>query len=125
MSQLKKICLYLLSFAMIAVGVLHFVDPAPFMDIVPNYLPAPKALVLISGFFEILGGLGLLPRKTRRAAGIGLVLLYVAVFPANIYSAMYGIAPGGAEVSPFMLWVRLPFQFLFIAWALWVSKDNE
>ena len=125
MNRLKTLCLYLLSFAMTAVGVLHFVDPAPFMDIVPSYLPAPKALVLISGFFEILGGLGLLPKKTRRAAGIGLVLLYVAVFPANIYSAIYGIAPGGIEVSPVMLWARLPFQFLFIAWALWVSKTGN
>jgi uncharacterized membrane protein len=125
MKRLKTLCLYLLSFAMTAVGVLHFVDPAPFMDIVPDYLPAPKALVLISGFFEILGGLGLLPKATRRAAGIGLVLLYIAVFPANLYSAMYHIAPGGAEISPVMLWVRLPFQLLFIAWALWVSKEEN
>jgi uncharacterized membrane protein len=125
MRKLRIFCLYLLSLAMTAIGALHFVDPTPFMDIVPNYLPAPKALVLVSGFFEILGGLGLLPQKTRRLAGIGLVLLYIAVFPANLYSAMYGIAPGGMDVSPLMLWIRLPFQLLFIAWALWVSKIKE
>ena len=125
MSKLKLLCLGLLSFAMTAVGVLHFVDPVPFMQIVPDYLPAPKVLVLLSGFFEILGGLGLLPKRTRRAAGVGLVLLYIAVFPANLYSAMYQIVPGGLTISPVMLWVRLPFQLVFIAWALWVSKEES
>jgi uncharacterized membrane protein len=121
----KTILLYLLAILMIFVGVSHFVSPEPFMDIVPSYLPSPKALVLISGFFEVLGGLGLLLKATRRAAGIGLVLLYIAVFPANLYSAMYHVAPGGLEISPVLLWARLPFQFLFIAWALWVSKAGN
>jgi uncharacterized membrane protein len=121
---MKKILLYVLSAAMVGVGVLHFISPEPFMEIVPDYLPEPRALVLISGFFEVLGGLGLLWSKSRRAAGLGLVALYVAVFPANIYSAMNNIAPGDLEVSSTMLWVRLPFQLLFIAWALWVSKES-
>ena len=69
---------------MIAVGVLHFVRPKAFVRIVPKFLPTPLALVYISGFFEILGGVGLLIPETRTWAAWGLIALYVAVFPANI-----------------------------------------
>jgi uncharacterized membrane protein len=125
MNKVKLVLRLLLAALMIFAGVMHFVQPAPFMAIVPPYLPAPYALVLISGFFEVLGGLGLLLPKTRRAAGWGLVLLYLAVFPANIHSAVNHAVPEGVDISPTLLWVRLPFQFLFIAWALWVSKDDS
>ncbi|MEO2088524.1 MAG: hypothetical protein ABGY75_03380, partial [Gemmataceae bacterium] len=53
--------------------------------------PAPRALVLSSGFFEILGGLGLLLARTGRLASFGLIALYIAVFPANIHMATHGI----------------------------------
>ncbi len=85
MSTVKLIALWALAIAMIWVGVLHFVRPKPFVRIVPKYLPAPLALVYISGFFEILGGVGLLIPATRVYAAWGLIALYIAVFPANIY----------------------------------------
>jgi uncharacterized membrane protein len=77
----------LLAGSMVTVGVLHFVHPDFFMKIMPDYIPADKHrfLVLLSGFFEIAGGVGLLLPQTRRAAAFGLVALYIAVFPANIY----------------------------------------
>ncbi len=125
MAKLKLALTYLLAIAMIAVGVSHFTSPEGFERIVPSFLGAPKLWVYLSGVFEVLGGLGLLPRRTRRAAGLGLVALYVAVFPANINMAIHEIQlePGGT-VPVWAMWARLPFQAVFIAWAWWVSKSD-
>jgi uncharacterized membrane protein len=112
---------YVLAVAMVAVGIVHFVLPGWFVAIVPAALPAPLALVLVSGVFEILGGVGLLVPRTRRAASIGLVLLYVAVFPANINMIVDARASHG--VAPWLLWARLPLQAVFIAWALYVGRE--
>jgi uncharacterized membrane protein len=106
---------------MMGMGVLHFAVPGPFVRIVPSALPAPLALVLVSGFFELLGGAGLLVPRVRRAASIGLVLLYLAVFPANINMALHPEISAGFGVPAWSLWARLPLQAVFIAWALWVG----
>jgi uncharacterized membrane protein len=114
----------LLALSMIAVGVLHFVKPEPFVHIVPTWLPAPLALVLVSGGFEVLGGVGLLVPRTRAVAGLGLVALYVAVFPANLNMAVNGISLDPATpIPPWVLWLRLPLQLVLIALALWVRRD--
>ncbi len=116
---------WVLGLAMIGIGVAHFVNPAPFVAIMPPYLPAHYELVLISGFFEIAGGIGLQVPQTRRAAAIGLVLLYVAVFPANVHMAMAGITPPGApEIPRWAAWARLPFQLVLIAWAGWYARPR-
>ncbi len=98
-------------------GALHLADPGPFVRIVPDYLPAPLALVYISGFFEILGGMGLLIPALQRKAAWGLIALYVAVFPANLYMAIHQISLGDTPAPPALLWLRLPMQLLLIAWA--------
>ena len=122
MPPLKLAALVLLSITMVSVGVLHFARLKPFVRIVPNYLPAPVALVYISGFFEILGGVGLLIPGTRVWAAWGLISLYIAVFPANIYMLTNNISLNAKKSIPrWALWVRLPFQFVFIAWAYWFT----
>jgi uncharacterized membrane protein len=105
---------------MIGIGLLHFVRPAPFVNIVPAALPAPYMLVIVSGFFEVLGGVGLLVPRVRRASSIGLVALYVAVFPANINMVVHPELGGGIAV--WALWARLPLQIVLIAWAVWVGR---
>ena len=124
MSRARSLLRVLLSLSMIGVGVLHFAQPEPFLKIVPAWLPAAYALVLVSGFFEIAGGVGLLVPRLRRAASYGLVALYVAVFPANINMAVHRISLGDAPMPTWALWARLPFQALFIAWALWVGRPD-
>ncbi|WP_460574506.1 DoxX family protein [Hymenobacter coalescens] len=104
-----------LSALMLTAGVMHFAEPRPFVRIVPPQLPAPEALVYLSGAAEIGLGLLLLPRRTRRPAAWGLVLLLLAVFPANVYMAR--IPGGGLGLPQWMLWARLPLQGLLIAWA--------
>jgi uncharacterized membrane protein len=114
----------LLAVAMVAIGVMHFVAPEGFVRIVPAALPWPLALVYVSGACEILGGAGLLARRTRRAAAWGLCALYVAVFPANVNMAVNHIALGSAPIAPWLLLLRLPFQALFIAWAFWFTRPD-
>ncbi len=116
----------LVAVAMIGIGALHFANPEPFVRIIPAWLPAPRLLVWVSGVFEVLGGAGLLVRRTRRAAGLGLVALYVAVFPANVNQAIHRISfDGMTPIPPAILWLRLPLQVAIIALALWVSRDDE
>ena len=114
----------LLAVLMVGVGITHFTSPDFFVAIVPKALPAPLTLVYVSGFFEILGGLGLLVPRTRRAAAWGLVALYVAVFPANINMAINEIQPAGGHIPVAGMWLRLPFQVLFIAYAYWFTRPE-
>ena len=76
---------------------------------------------VLSGVAEILGGLGVLVPSTRRLAGWGLIVLLIAVFPANIYAATHGVG----SVPPWILWARLPFQIVFIAWVHWTALLGE
>ena len=100
----------------IVAGTAHFISPAPYLAIVPYYFPWPAAMVALSGVAEILGGLGVCFRFTRRAAGWWLIALLIAVFPANIHAISTGMNIGGHALPAWILWARLPFQLLFIAW---------
>jgi uncharacterized membrane protein len=121
--SLKAFSRGVLAVFVIVTGVLHFARPEPFVAIVPDYLPYPLALVYVSGFFEILGGVGLFIPHLRRAAAWGLIALFIAVFPANIHMAIHKL-PFMGEVHPIANWVRLPFQFVLIAWAFWLTKED-
>ena len=114
----------LLGILFVLAGTLHFLSTEAYVAVMPDWFPesSHKPLVIISGIFEILGGLGLLLRITRRAAGWGLTALLIAVFPANIDMAINGVDAPGLPTEPLIYWIRLPFQFLFIAWALWCSN---
>ena len=116
---------WLLALVMITVGVTHFVDPGPFVRIVPASLPAPLLLVYISGLAEIAGGIGLAIPRLRSAAGWGLVVLYVAIFPANVNMAIHRIQPEDMTLSDAVLWGRLPIQALLIWIAWWVSRRDQ
>lgn len=100
----------------VAAGTLHFVVPGEYQRIMPPYLPYPRALVLLSGAFEIAGGLGLLAGGTRRAAGIGLVVLLLAVWPANVQMLLNARAAGASPLAEALLWARLPLQLLLMIW---------
>ena len=104
----------------ILVGIDHFLRPGWYAQIVPPLLPYKFELVYISGIFEILfGGLLLIP-SMRYFAGWGLILLLIAVYPANIYLALTNGAAMGT--TPLIAWGRLPFQFVFIGLAYWHTK---
>jgi uncharacterized membrane protein len=121
-SSPRTILRWVLAAFMVFVGVLHFATPDFFVRIVPSALPAPLVLVWVSGFFEVAGGIGLLLARVRRAASLGLVLLYVAVFPANINMVVHPEL--GGSVPLWALWLRLPLQAGLVLWALSVGRDG-
>jgi uncharacterized membrane protein len=113
-----------LAVAISFVGIMHFATPNPFVKIVPSSLPHPLLLVYISGFFEIAGGIGLMVPRVRQAAAWGLILLFIAVFPANINMAINQIDLPGIPDSSILRWGRLPLQAVLIAWAWWYAKPQ-
>ena len=108
--------LLILATIFVVAGVTHFVKPSWFVRIVPLWLPAPLALVLISGLFEILGGVGVLLPATRVAAGWGLIALLVAVFPANVQMLLDAHAANTSRLWQGVLVARLPLQPALIYW---------
>jgi uncharacterized membrane protein len=124
-NRTKEILRVVLAIAIITVGTLHFLKPEPFIRIMPSQLPYPTELVYISGFFEILGGIGLLIPSISVAAAWGLIALFIAVFPANINQAINSIPIEGIPNNPVFYWVRLPFQAVLIAWAWWYTRNPQ
>jgi len=122
MNQVKAISKYVLAIFMITAGIMHFVNPAFFLKIMPPYLPLHKELVLVSGVFEVLLGVLLLVPRTSRMAAWGIVALLIAVFPANVYLYQHqDILPA----SPVIHFLRLPLQGVFILWAYWHTRSAK
>ncbi len=118
--DIKYFSLIVMGVFYISIGVSHFTIPIWYVQIVPPYLPYKLELVYISGLFEILFGGMLFFNKTRFLAGWGLILLLIAVYPANIYLAQTNGA--AMNTTPLIAWGRLPVQFIFIGLAYWHSK---
>lgn len=117
---------FLIGCFFILAGALHFIHrlyPA-YLRIMPPFLPHPALLIFVSGVCEIAGGIGLLSPRFRRTAGIGLLLLLLAVFPANIYPAIHRIPylPHSKEHLA-ILWLRLPLQFVLM-WLIWWCSQS-
>lgn len=115
---------YLLAVLFVVAGSLHLLFPEPYTKIIPPFLPMPWLMVFISGIAEIAGGAGLLVPKLQRAAAYGLVLLLLAVFPANIYMAVAHVRFPGLLGRPWAQWLRLPLQIPLIWWALQYAKKR-
>ncbi len=103
-------------------GVAHFVFTDVEMRIVPPYIPWPRAVVLVSGVFELIGAFGLLWPRSRRAAGWGLFLLTIAVTPAHIYMLQQPVL---FDVPYWMLIARLPVQAALLALILWSTASEH
>ena len=118
--DIKYFSLIVMGVFYISIGISHFTSPIWYVQIVPPYLPYKLELVYISGLFEILFGGMLFFKKTRFLAGSGLILLLIAVYPANIYLAQTNGA--AMNTTPLIAWGRLPVQFIFVGLAYWHSK---
>lgn len=120
----KEILRGVLAACIIIVGITHFIRPDQYARIVPPPFP-PFASVYISGFFEILGGIGLLIPYISVAAAWGLISLFIAVFPANIYMTLHNIEIEGIPHNQALYLARWPFQAVLIAWAYWYTRNPE
>jgi uncharacterized membrane protein len=113
-----------LGVALAVAGVAHLVEPTPFEQHLPGWMPAATALVVLSGLVEIALGIALVVAQ-RSIVQVGWVTAayLVAVWPANVFVAVAGVdvdgQPGGAYP-----WVRIPLQVLFIGWALWATAAD-
>ena len=118
----KLILIIISSIFYTIVGIKHFINPEFFLAIMPPYLPYHLELVYISGFFEILFGIMILFPRYRFYGSIGLILLLLAVFPANIYLAQSKEAQVAIGASQQIATWRLPIQGLLIFVAYWIRK---
>jgi uncharacterized membrane protein len=123
--MIRTFARWALTIFMVAAGANHFLTPAPYLGMMPAALPAPLALVYISGVAEIAGGLGLVLARTRKLAAYGLIALYIAIFPANLNMAIHHLPLGTTPVPTWALWARLPLQLVLIAWAWWVRPADD
>ncbi|HEX8501512.1 MAG TPA: MauE/DoxX family redox-associated membrane protein [Pyrinomonadaceae bacterium] len=120
MRKLKIILKYLLCVFFVAAGLNHFINPAFYLKIMPPYLPWHLPLVYLSGFFEVALGVLLAVSAFTRAAAWGMIALLIAVFPANVHMATSPeLYP---DISLPALWLRLPLQAVFVAWAYWYTR---
>lgn len=108
------ISVYIQALIYIVAGLNHFVNPKTYLAIMPPYIPAHQTMVLLSGIAEVLLGVGLLFPATRTLASWGLIILLIAVFPANLYMAM---SSHFSQFPAWLRWARLPVQGLLIWWA--------
>lgn len=108
--------------AFVVAGVAHLAQPLPFEQHLPGWVPAATALVYVSGVVEIALGVALITWGTRRRQiGVLTAAYLVAVWPANFYVAAAGVDVDGQPGGMYP-WVRIPFQVLFIAWAVWATN---
>ena len=118
----KYILIIISSIFYVIVGIKHFIDPNFFLAIVPPYLPYHLELVYVSGLFEILFGIMILIPKYRYWGSVGLILLLIAVFPANIYLFQSVEAQKAIGATQEIATWRLPVQGIFIWVAYWIRK---
>ena len=119
MSKARRVGLIFVFVWFFTGGIAHFAATELEMRIVPPYIPWPHAAVLVTGVFELLGAVGLLSHATRRAAGIGLFLLTIAVTPANVYMLQRADL---FSVPHWALALRLALQVGLLALIAWSTN---
>ena len=120
-ARLRTALRWLLALGYAYAGYRHLATPAPFLAIMPPWVPEPEFVVAATGLAEIAGAVGLAIPATRKAAGWGLALYALCVWPANFHHAFANIAIGGEALGWGYHAPRLAAQPLIIWWALWAS----
>jgi len=122
MSTAKTMMRIGLAIFMAGAGILHFVNPRPYVQHLPEVVPFRAELVAITGVMEFVLAAGLVgPRGLRRPTGIALAVFLVLVLPANVYAAVSQVPIDGIPTG-WLRWARLPFQLPLIAAALWSTR---
>lgn len=110
----KKYSAYGISALLVLAGIGHFIHPFLFLKMMPRPFPYPLEMVYLSGSIEIMLGIFLCIASWRKMAAWGIIALLIAVFPANIFMALH---TDEWTIAPWLLYLRLPLQFLLIFWA--------
>jgi uncharacterized membrane protein len=114
---------WLLALVYAGVGAVHLTSPDGFLPIMPEWVPLPRFVVLLTGVWELVGAAALLwpSARVQRLGGLAMAAYAVAVFPANIKHALEGVALGGQALGWGYHAPRLAFQPVFVWWALWCT----
>ncbi|MFN8285896.1 MAG: DoxX family protein [Chitinophagales bacterium] len=120
---MKKYAVYLMGVLYIAAGANHFINQPFYTKMMPLGFPFPIEMVYVSGVAEMLLGLGLFLPFTRKISSAGIILLLIAVFPANVNMAMHYTQWSSGSSLPFLL--RLPLQLPLIWWAYTYFKNPQ
>lgn len=122
--MIQKLLTYALGLFFIVAGVNHFIQPDFYYPLIPDYLPWPKFINLISGVLEVLLGLGILLPSSRKVSAAGILVLMVLFIPSHIYFIQIGsCVEDGLCVPEWLAWLRLVLIHpLLILWALYISK---
>ena len=121
-----KIARLIIGVAFVVAGVMHFVNPDPYLEMMPAWIPLHGPAVFWSGVAEVLGGLALFSDRTARLGGVWLILLLIAIFPANVQMALDPDSVEWAvrnDIPEWLLWLRLPLQPLLAALIWVVTRD--
>jgi len=123
----KRLFKWLFAGLFVGSGILHFVSTATYVRLIPPALPYPRQLVYVSGIIEGALGVLLLIPKTRRVAAWAIIPTLIAIFPANIYGAVTAGTdnPAMPGVPVWAAWLRLPLQFVLIAWAYRYTQHED
>ncbi len=111
---MNNVSLYVQSIIYIVAGMNHFINPKMYLALMPPYMPAHNLMVVLSGVAEVVLGIGLLFPATRSLSAWGIILLLIAVFPANVYMAT---SNRFRKFPAWLRWMRLPLQGVLIWWA--------
>jgi uncharacterized membrane protein len=118
-SDPRIVARWALGLFLVAAGTGHFLAPEAFLAQTPTWLPARRAIVLVSGVVEVVLGVALLlVRAYRRTLGLLVAAFFVAILPGNVHQAVAGTDAFGLE-TPRARLLRLAFQPLLVLWALW------
>ncbi|MBW2960811.1 DoxX family protein [Mesonia aestuariivivens] len=107
--------LYLMAIIYVLAGINHFIKPKMYMRIMPNYLPAHKLLVYLSGIAEIILGIGLCFSSTKNTAIYGIIAMLAVFFLVHFY--MLSSEKAGSGLPKWVLILRIPLQFVLMYWA--------
>lgn len=121
----RTILRWVLAASYFAVGLFHLYSPDAFLPIMPDWVPDPRGVVLVTGACEIAGAFALLTARFRRVAGMMFALYAVCVYPANIKHAIEGIPAGGVQLGWWYHAPRLALQPVLVWWALFAGRVTD
>ena len=106
-------------------GIGHFIRTDEMAAMLPPAVPYRVELIYLTGVFELLGALGVWIPRLMKITGACLIVMMLAVLPANIYSAFNRVEFGGHEYGPAYLLARVPFQFFVIVWIYFATEQRR
>jgi uncharacterized membrane protein len=115
-----------MSVMLVVTGIAHFTNTAGMVEMMPDFMPAKREIVYLTGVIELLAAVGLLVDRASRLVAILLIVFFICILPANIAGSLKSVQFGGMEYGPLYLLFRVPLQIFFIWWVWYFGlRRNE